>query len=115
MNDALFDTLAAVAMMCSSYIHQSTVLDNHGLPIPGTTFEKGFEDCPAVIKRYEDEIERRAADAAKAKVEADKQRLQNALVGSHGGHFEPEAAPPAPKIPFGGCSYINTDPGIIPR
>jgi hypothetical protein len=106
MNDALFDTLAAVAMMCSSYIHQSAIVDNRGLPTPGTTFEKGFEDCPAIIKRYEEETERRAAEAAKAKVEADKLRLQNALVGSRGGHFEPEPAP-VQRQPSWGISCLN--------
>jgi hypothetical protein len=97
MTDAIFNTLAAVAVMCSG--HFQGVLGIDGLmPDPDRgTFAAGFEQCGTVIKELTAEKQRRAAEQADEKVSQDKARLANGLAALKGKSFAPEAAPIPPK------------------
>lgn len=113
MNDALFHTLAAVALMCQGHFHGS--FSGYDMrPLEGA-WEPGFEHCALVIVQLDLAKDQRAK-AEKAEADThDKARLENALNAIRGKDFAPEAEPEPPKNSLGGlggCSWINTDNGL---
>lgn len=106
MNDAVFNTLLAVAQMCMGHFQSiSTGTNGHGNET--VVWTVGFEQCAAVRKAVEAETNRRADAAVSEAHRRDLGRLQNALEALGGKKFTPEPAPPPPK-PMGGCGLIYT-------
>lgn len=90
MNDSVFNTLAAVALMCSSHFHG---LFSNEPTLTGGKYDAGFEQCATISRELETERARRANVAAAVKAEADKARLENALAAVQGKSFTPEERP----------------------
>jgi hypothetical protein len=90
MNDAVFNTLAAVVLMCSNHFHG--VLNPPDRVSSG--YDPGFEQCAVISKELEAERARRAKEHAEKLAEADKARVANAMAALHGKPFKEEAVPP---------------------
>lgn len=101
MEEALFNTLAAVALMCSG----------HAQSLNDTKWEAGFEQCAVVVKRLDEEKARRAVEKASLKTAQERERLANALKGLSGRQFTPEDAPKlVTGTPWSSCySIVPTD------
>jgi hypothetical protein len=109
MTDAVFNTLAAVALMCSGHFYGSLTMQMQ--PLEGK-YEAGFERCAVVLKDLDAEKARRAEAQKVEQNDHDKAQLANGLAALQGKSFAPEAAPVPPKSPsLGGC--INWADGII--
>lgn len=93
MTDDVFNTIAAVALMCGSHIVSGGTLDNNMVPL-SARYQPGFEACTAVVAAYRYETEERKDKAAKEQEEREKARVLNALAALRGKKFTPEAAPP---------------------
>lgn len=108
MNDSVFNTLAAVAMMCYGHFHGS--FSNDLVPLNGT-YDAGFEQCAVISKELEAERARRAKAATAVKAEADKARVANAMAALLGRPFAPEPAPGPPQ-PGSLCQSV-LEPGTV--
>jgi hypothetical protein len=103
MTDAVFNTLAAVALMCSGHFHGSLTMQMQ--PLEGK-YEAGFERCVIVLAALDAEKVRRAEAQKVEENDHDKARLANGLAALQGKSFEPEAAPPPAKSPYG-CTLLT--------
>lgn len=90
MNDSIFNTITAVALMCTGHFHG--LLSNDLMPDKGT-WDAGFEQCAVVIKALAAEQTRRDEVKAAKRVSDDKARVVNALAALHGKLFTPEPSP----------------------
>jgi hypothetical protein len=108
MNDAVFDTLAAVALMCSGHFHGSFTGGAYNMVPAEGEWEAGFERCALVLKELDAEKARRAEAQKVEAADHDKARLANGLAAIQGKSFAPEPAPPPPKSQFGCINFINT-------
>lgn len=93
MTDDIFNTLAAVMIMCGSHHH----LVGHDM-----AYEAGFEKCSVINAAYEAEMHRRLAEERKEIARHDKDRIENVLNALEGKAFHPEP-PPAPLFIQSGC------------
>ena len=98
MNDDVFNTVAAVALMCGSHLMSGGTLDNNFIPISGT-YKPGFEKCAAIVAIYRAETQKREKQAAKQEEDREKARVANALAALHGEKFTPETALPKLMTP----------------
>lgn len=87
MNDSVFNTLAAVALMCYGHFHGS--FSSELMPLDGS-YDSGFEQCAVIIKELEAERARRAKAAAAKQADADRARVANAVAALLGRPFKPE-------------------------
>jgi hypothetical protein len=94
MNEAIFNTLAAVALMCGQHIQPGKgSMDLDFIPNPGSQYQAGFEDCRIIVARLRAETEKRVKEAQAKQLAEDAARVRNALAAVQGGPFKPEPAP----------------------
>ena len=96
MTDDVFNTIAAVALMCGSHLVSGGALDNNMIPL-SANYQPGFESCTTIVAAYRSETKAREEKTAKEQEEREKARVLNALAALRGKKFRPEAAPPKPS------------------
>lgn len=115
MNEEVFNTLAAVALMCSVHFHSAFTmsgpiqLDQNGRYDSRSDgkYDPGFEQCSIVVKAHDAEVDRRAKVVAEKELASDKARVANAIAALHGKNFTPERAPVVPNL-------LQTNSCVVP-
>lgn len=109
MSDAIYNTLLAVSMMCSSHVVSGGSIANDWIAIG--PFKPGFERCETVVKKYNDERRRREKADEVKKENEDAGRLANAIHAIDGVPFKEEPAPQPQKSQFGNsCVTLTSGP-----
>lgn len=107
MNDAVFNTLMSVALMCGQHLMGGGSLDGDMLP-NGGLFNPGFEKCIDIVTSYRTERTRRAQAQVDKNLQDDKNRVANAVAALKGKEFKPEAPTTLPRPLWGSSCTVPT-------
>jgi hypothetical protein len=113
MNDAVFNTILSVAMMCSNHVVNGGISGGSD-GFPEGPYQPGFEPCVTVVEMVRTESKKRAAAKAAEAERQSKERLANAIAALQGKDFNPESAPAPPKSPWGNCTIVPALSDIHP-